>query len=257
MHIHRFLIMTVMMALFLIGCNTNGVGPIAMLAGGHQSFAAPATNSPTAVSRVTDTSSNHHASQVAGRAITADTPRDGWIADQVIRTGSESEMSPDIASDSAGNLYTAFEIWNPTLSTYVIEVRKSTDGGRTWNWLFAFGSDTYNWINPSIAVDVGWYNTVFVVCEEQISASQHHIVGYAWNATGGQFVYIDMNAGDHRYPSLASEFSYGSSNYLYVAYETITNNDDRDMVVQRSTNHGDTWSNCDFRGGWPDANVYC
>jgi M6 family metalloprotease-like protein len=181
-----------------------------------------------------------------------------WIGEKLVGTQStEAERNPDIASDSSGNLYCAFETWNAGWGTYVIEVRKSIDGGRTWTWLFAFGDPTYDSLNPSIAVDVGFYDTIFVVCELEISASDHNIYGYAYNSTGAHFLIIDTDAENDRYPCIASEFSFGTGNYQYVAYERVMSNDDRDLVVQRSTTHGNTWSIVHQRGDLLDWNVYC
>jgi fibronectin type 3 domain-containing protein/nitrous oxidase accessory protein NosD len=172
-------------------------------------------------------------------------------------TLSTSEYNPSIAANTNGWLYAAYEHFNNTTGLSEVFLSESKDEGLTWNRIY-FLSWSNNLRRPSIAIDVGDNNNIFVVFEREWTANDHDIfvlrrVNSLWSVSP----IANTLGSDDRYPSITCEFQYGSLNRLYVSYEYVYNNDDRDVMFSKSLDDGSSWTTQQLHGGWPDGNVHC
>jgi len=166
----------------------------------------------------------------------------GWIRDRSVARDPEDEFSPSMATDSKGNLYVAFQVYDPggySFCPWLIQVYNSTDGGDTWNPMLEL--ETFMGKNPSITVDVGDNDHIFVAYEERRPSGEHWIyckryIDGTW--LGGSPV---DDTGDNCNPSITSEYWYGESNCVYISYEQVDQYGDRDLMFAKSTDDGETW----------------
>ena len=168
-----------------------------------------------------------------------------------------NERKPVIATDSNGYLYIAYEYQNSETGLIKIYVSKSTDNGVTWSTI-GYVSDVYDLSNPSIAIDTGDDNNIFVAFEREYTTTDHDIfvlryVDGSWTVS----TVANSIGNDHRYPSITSEYQYGVADRQYISYEYVYSHDDRDLMFAQSEDDGATWSTRKLHGDWPDGNVYC
>jgi len=170
---------------------------------------------------------------------------------------SVSELNPSIATDSNGYLYAAYEHYNNISGFYGICVSKSMDRGNIWSRIY-----TLSWSNnlqyPSIAIDVGDNNNIFVAFEREWTTTDHDI--FVLRYAGGNWALsavANVLGNDDRYPSIASEYQYGTADRQYMSYEYVYSYDDRDVMFAKSIDDGATWSLQKLHGNWPDGNVHC
>jgi len=180
-----------------------------------------------------------------------------WIDSRPISNSSENERRPAIATGSTGNLYAAYEHYNTASGFYDICVSQTTDQGNTWSILETV-SDTHNLGYPSIAIDVGDSDNVYVALEREWTSTDHDIfvlrrVGGAWSVTS----VANILGNDDRFPSITCEYQYGTADRQYISYEHVYSYDDRDVMFASSQNDGASWSLNKLHGGWPDSNVHC
>jgi len=182
----------------------------------------------------------------------------GWKPDvNASNNGISNDINPSIgtyidAATGAVKLYIAYVRWHPSTpwgARYEGWIARSDNRGATWwNWWHFWWDGARGILNPSLAVNA--YNgTVFVATEFYPSAGgDHGIDVWRFQEYWKQY-YIDDDADDDRSPSLVSEYSWGTLNYLHVSYEFIWTSDDRDLMYGRSTDWGKTWTTVDLRGG--------
>jgi parallel beta-helix repeat protein len=181
----------------------------------------------------------------------------GWVEDREVYASTESERRPSMATDSNGYLYVTYEHYNPYSGFYEIYVSKSTDNGDTWTRI-NYAHDDYNLGYPSIAIDVGDNNNIFVAFERERTPTDHDIfvlrhVGGGWDVSS----VANTLGSDDRYPSITSEYQHGTNNRQYISYEYVWSHDDRDLMFAKSEDDGATWAVKKLHGGWPDGNVHC
>jgi parallel beta-helix repeat protein len=180
-----------------------------------------------------------------------------WKNGELVSSDSDrKDNRVSMATDSNGYLYIAHEDWYPPGVQYGIFVEKSIDGGNSWftltNWYWA-GYDCHN---PSIAIDP-YDDRIYVAYERAYLESDHDIYCMIYSQSNGEIhKVVSAASGDDRYPSITSEYQYGSSNYQYISYEYIHDYNDRDLIFAKSTDHGATWSTCKLHGDFPDYSVY-
>jgi len=183
----------------------------------------------------------------------------GWVEDRSAcgEPFPVYEQRPAIAADSNGYLYIAYEHHNPESEFYGIYVSKSIDNGDTWS-IIGNATDTYELANPSIAIDVGDNNNIFVAYERELTPTDHDIfilryVNGSWDVSP----VANTTGSDDRYPSITSDYQYGTADWQYISYEYVSSYNDRDLMFAKSTDDGATWSLKKLHGGWPDYNVHC
>jgi len=180
----------------------------------------------------------------------------GWIMDISLNsTSSSHERNPSIATDSNGKLYVAYEQYNDDSGLYEIKVSESVDDGITWTRIGGV-YDSYNLGNPSIAIDLGDSDNLFVVFEREHSSTDHDIfvlrkVNSSWSVST-----VVSDGDDYRYPSITSEYQWGAYDYQYISFELVITDDDRDLMFARSTDDGNTWNTSTIHGGFLDWNVH-
>jgi len=180
--------------------------------------------------------------------------------DTLVLVDPDDQINPAMATDSDGHLWVAFQIYNPGNGKYGIGICESTDGGGTWDYDGAnYGS--VNYLNPDIAIDP-YDNRVYIVYEVESAITGHDIeFGVYTPGSGSAWNYgIDWDSGDDRFPSITCDYDTGGLNYVYVSYEYVHSNDDRDLMFARSTDHGGTWTQTKLAGesNEPDSDsVYC
>jgi len=172
---------------------------------------------------------------------------------------------PSMATDGNGYLYIAYHQYESWLVDYghTIYVERSTDGGWSWTEFGRWTDPNYRIGNPSIAIDP-YDNRVYVAYELARPVYDYYDIyckvykpGVGWAESvrvtnpGGI-----PGSGDDRYPSITSEYQYGSSNWQYISFEALYGFDDRDLYVARSKDHGATWPDYWRLHGGSDTRVY-
>lgn len=178
------------------------------------------------------------------------------IPKQIYASSQAGSIKNSIAADKNGILYAAYENWLFDDERCGIQVDKSTDGGKTWlpfrNWNWT----GYDCTNPQIAVDP-YDDRIYVVYERALPTHLNHDI-YCWvysESQGENHVVVDGDSDNDRFPSVTCELG-SSSSRVYIAYECITNYNDRDLMFAKSTDHGLTWLTRKLHGAGSDANVY-
>lgn len=157
-----------------------------------------------------------------------------WIDTQVTST---AMSDPAMAVDNNGYLYTVSRYYSSPY--YYLYISRSMDGGVTWSYYTSAWS-TAAMYNPDIAIDP--YNNRIYVVYEQYNSGGHYDIKLWRVGESTPFVTIDGDTGDDRNPSIATQVQY-SNNYVFVAYEHLTNTNDREIHVAKSTDFGVTWDN--------------
>jgi len=149
---------------------------------------------------------------------------------------------PSMATDSNGYLYATYHQYSTGYSYgYEIYVSRSTDGGYSWTQFGKWSHPGYRIGNPSIAIDP-YDNRVYVAYEVERTTSDHdlfckvYVPGQGWVES----VQFAFGTGDHRFPSITSEYQYGG-NWQYIVFEELIDVNNRNLYVIRSTDHGVTW----------------
>ncbi len=180
-----------------------------------------------------------------------------WTDDTLMFTGMYTNRHNQNAlfTASDGTVYCAYRAYSPLK---VIGLSRSTDAGQSWEVVFDYISNSPIIENPSVAVDP-YSGKVFVVFDIYYDyLGNHDIMGLVKVGDTVNSFYIDNDSGDDRYPSVAIEYDEGADNVVYVAYEHLSSEDDREMHIVRSTDNGVSWSSWHTRGyGLTDHNVHC
>ena len=183
----------------------------------------------------------------------------GWVEDREVSNEpiAVREHRPSMTTDSNGDLYVAYEHYDPNSELYEIHVSKSMDNGETWGYLGGVYDVDNNLGYPSIAIDVGDNNNIYVAFEREWTSTDHDVfvlryVGSIWGISSVANV---LNS-DDRYPSITSEYQSGTVDQQYISYEYVYSYDDRDLMFAKSDDDGATWSIGKLHGWW-DGNVHC
>lgn len=178
-----------------------------------------------------------------------------WTDERLVNLDQDSvDQKIAMATDSSGNVYVAYAD-RGSLNLTEIFVRKSSDGGVTWPFLVGVW-DYHNLGYPSIAID-SYNNEIYVAFEREWVSNDHDVFVLRFvNGTWSLSSVANIAGEDDRFPSITCEYQYGSGNWQYISYEYVYNNDDRDLMFAKSTDHGATWAVTKLHGDWPDYNVH-
>jgi hypothetical protein len=183
----------------------------------------------------------------------------GWAKERVVNSNTGAfgyDCRSSIATDGFGNLFVANDYYNMSTGYYEIQVSKSSDGGNSWTLIKRAYDSTHNLRYPSIAIDP-YSNDIFVAIEREWTSSDHDI--FVLRCVGGLWSWgpvANVLGSDDRFPSITSEYQYGSTNWQYISYEYVYTYNDRDLMFAKSTDHGANWSVKKLYGNWPDYNVH-
>jgi hypothetical protein len=183
----------------------------------------------------------------------------GWAKERLVYSDTDAsgyDCRSSIATDGFGNLFVANDYCNMSTGYYEIQVSKSSDGGNSWTVVKRAYDATHNLRYPSIAIDP-YSNDIFVAIEREWTSNDHDI--FVLRCVGGLWSWspvANVLGSDDRFPSITSEYQYGSANRQYISYEYVFTYDDRDLMFAKSTNHGNNWSIKKLWGDWPDYNVH-
>jgi hypothetical protein len=183
----------------------------------------------------------------------------GWAKERVVNSDTDAfgyDCRSSIATDGFGNLFVANDYYNMSTGYYEIQVSKSSDGGNSWTVVKRAYDSTHNLRYPSIAIDP-YSNDIFVAIEREWTSSDHDI--FVLRCVGGLWSWspvANVLGSDDRFPSITSEYQYGSANWQYISYEYVYTYNDRDLMFAKSTDHGANWSVKKLYGNWPDYNVH-
>ncbi|MHA2229382.1 MAG: M6 family metalloprotease domain-containing protein [Candidatus Thorarchaeota archaeon] len=167
-------------------------------------------------------------------------PLDGWLNErQLSLPGYTNYSNPVMATNSTGSLYCAYMVWDTDLGHYTISVMVSSDGGYSWSYGFGFYSTTMSYINPTLVIDP--YDDMIYIAFERTDGLNHNL-GLARFYANHDLYGFSTIATDARDPSIAVEYVYGSTNWLMLAYEKWTDDTSSVINVDRSTDHGTTWT---------------
>lgn len=182
----------------------------------------------------------------------------GWTDYQAVcpEYYSSAETRPSMTTDSEGWLYVAYEHYNSATGYYDIGVSYSIDSGVSWGQIYDL-SWSNNLRYPSIAIDVGDGDNLYVAFEREWTSNDHDIfvlrrIGSTWSTSP----VANVLGSDDRYPSITSEYQYGVNDRQYISYEYVYSYDDRDLMFAQSQDDGATWSKQKLHGNWPDGNVH-
>ena len=173
-------------------------------------------------------------------------PLEDWLDEnQLSMSGYTDYKNPVMATNSEGILYSAYTVWDTGLGHYTISVMTSDNGGFSWTYGFGFYSETLSYINPSIAIDS--YDDMIYITYERTDGATHNIglARYHSNHTLNGFF---TPATDARNPCIAIEYSY-VNNYLMLVYEKWTSNTSSVINVDRSIDHGVSWTTQTVQSG--------
>jgi len=183
----------------------------------------------------------------------------GWAKERVVYSDANAytyDSRTSIATDGFGNLFVACDYYNMTTGYYEIQVSKSSDSGNTWSIIKRAYDSTHNLRYPSIAVDP-YSNDIFVAVEREWTPSDHDI--FVVRRVNGVWSWSNVSnvlGSDDRFPSITSEYQYGSTNWQYISYEYVHTYNDRDLMFAKSTDHGANWSKKKLWGDFFDYNVH-
>jgi hypothetical protein len=183
----------------------------------------------------------------------------GWAKERVVYSDTDAfgyDCRSSIATDGFGNLFVANDYYNMSTGYYEIQVSKSSDGGNSWTVVKRAYDSTHNVRYPSITIDP-YSNDIFVAVEREWTPNDHDIfVVCRVNGVWSWSPVANVLGSDDRFPSITSEYQYGSANWQYISYEYVYTYDDRDLMFASSTDHGANWSVRKLWGSWPDYNVH-
>jgi hypothetical protein len=188
----------------------------------------------------------------------------GWAKEKVVYSDNNAYTYGSRTStntDSLGNLWITNDYYNWTTNRYEIQVSKSSDGGNNWFRMYRAYDIYHNLRYPSIAIDP-YNNDIFVAFELEYTSSDHDIFVLRYVNGVWSWSPVDPDSGDDRYPSITSEYQYGSANWQYISYEYVYTYNDRDLMFAKSTDHGASWAVKKLYGDWaiwpilPDYNVH-
>lgn len=170
------------------------------------------------------------------------------MVDSLVYDDSSEESWPSIATASNGDLYVAYQHYDSGLERYRIYISKSTNGGQSWT-LFHTVQHSTNLLHPSIAIDP-YDDRIYVAYERETTADNHDILCSIYTGTEWILSVVDNDAGNDQFPSVTSDYQFGSSNYQYISYEYLYSYNDRDLNVAKSEDHGVSWQkNWHYRDG--------
>jgi hypothetical protein len=176
----------------------------------------------------------------------------GTVADDV-------EIFPDMASDSAGNLYVAWQDNYPSGTNDYIEVYKSSNGGASWTLFDSITNGSATLETPSIAVGEGSQgNTLLVAYVVDDGVADRYVEVATAPLSGGSFTAHAVTAysdWDYFKPVITTDSHRYSVWYAFVVAEAmvldVTTN--RNVQITRSIDGGATWTDTDVLWGNSDA----
>jgi len=166
-------------------------------------------------------------------------PIDGWLDESTLSGTSHLDyQTPVMATNSIGTIYCVYSVWNSSISQYSIQARYSDDGGYSWSDAFSFFNTSYSYINPSLAIDP--YDDSLYIAYESTDGATHdaRLVRFSSDHNLITSTTVSVNSQD---PSIATDYVYGATNYLMIAYEAWTGGSSSVIEVAVSTDQGTTW----------------
>ncbi len=169
------------------------------------------------------------------------------------------ERFPDMASDSAGNLYLAWQDDETAGTTDYIAVYKSTNGGASWTYINSITNATATLETPSIAVGEGTQgNTLLVAYVVDDGVADRYLEVATAPLSGGSFTAHAVTSytnWDYFNPVIETDSHHYSLWYAFVVAEAmvldVTTN--RNVQITRSIDGGVTWDDTDILWGNTDA----
>ncbi|MFB3888026.1 MAG: hypothetical protein ACE14S_00925 [Candidatus Bathyarchaeia archaeon] len=178
----------------------------------------------------------------------------GWKPEVKMTPDFNDSVNPSMgtyinSATGAVSLFCAVQEWDDANPRWVLRIYRSDNNGNSWYWILVMWWGAYpqrSIIHPSLAVSP--YNaTLFVATQDTaVPASGLSNDIRIWrininNPGDNQQCNIDADADDDQSPELVSEYSWGTSNYLYVTYEKYIAANDRDLYIARSIDWAQTW----------------
>ncbi|MFW9932021.1 MAG: M6 family metalloprotease domain-containing protein, partial [Candidatus Thorarchaeota archaeon] len=166
-------------------------------------------------------------------------PLDGWLDESILSGSTHLDyQTPVMATNSIGTVYCIYSVWNSSISQYSIQARYSDDGGYSWSDAFSFYNTSYSYINPSLAIDP--YDDSLYIAYESTDGATHdtRLVRFSSDHNLVVSTTVSINSRD---PSIATDYLYGATNYLMIAYEAWTGSSTSVIAIAVSTNKGSTW----------------
>jgi len=178
--------------------------------------------------------------------------RHRWLPHEFLVSGeTNSELKPDLASDSEGNLYAAIQVEeSPGIHSCV--VMKSTNDGEHWSRLFYYLGP--NLINPSITIAEGAENWLFLAfhdaTNEVIYVARYELADLPTLELTEVMSYPPGLSN----PRLVSDSAEYTGWYAYLVFNAI-GVDNWVFMHSRTLDYGDTWTEPEMVGiycGYPD-----
>jgi len=169
------------------------------------------------------------------------------------------ERFPDMASDSAGNLYLAWQDDTSGGTTDYIAVYKSTNGGASWTFINSITNASATLESPSIAVGEGISgNTILVAYIVDDGVADRYLEVATAPLSGGSFTTHSVTSytgWDYFKPVIATDSHHYSMWYAFVVAEAMISgvSTNRNVQITRSTDGGTTWTDTDVLWGNNDA----
>lgn len=156
-----------------------------------------------------------------------------WNDTNVYPSTTINQQTDSVAVDSNGYLYAA-TTYNIS-ATHYLSLYKSTNNGQTWT-SYKYVTSSLNLNNPKVAIDL-YDNSIYVVYDVEISTSISNVLVWKVDLVN---VYKCVKCGDgyNFDPSIAIDYAYGSSNYIYVTFHNKTLSSYTGLELYRSTDHG-------------------
>ncbi len=169
------------------------------------------------------------------------------------------ERFPDMASDSTGNLYAAWQDNSPAPPNDYIEVYKSSDGGTSWTLFGSISNGSATLESPSIAVGEGSSgDTILVAYVVDDGVADRYLEVATAPLSGGAFTIQSVTSysnWDYFKPVIATDSHHYSIWYAFVVAEAMISDvsTNRNVQITRSIDGGTTWTDTDVLWGNLDA----
>jgi len=167
-----------------------------------------------------------------------------WSSPINITNGSYNQLDQKIAIDSSNNLHIVWRGESSTSPNYTqIRYAKSTDGGNTWSSPVNITSESYNQLDPKIAIDSS--NNLHIVWGGPSSESPNYSqIRYAKSTDGGNTWSSPVNITTESYSHYEPIIAIDSSNNLHIVWEELTSEYPNHYQIRyaKSTDGGNTWS---------------
>ncbi len=183
---------------------------------------------------------------------------DRWLPHEFLVAGDEeSELRPDMTSDTDGVLYVTYQK-EITPDQHRVYICRSLDEGEHWEFLFWIGGG--NNINPSIAIGEGTENWMLVTyhatASQKIWVIRFNLTTEDWDVT----TIMDYPLGLSN-PRIMTDGDEYSGWYAYLVFNAL-GVDNWVIEFTRTTDYGATWATptivggyCGYPGEFYDATV--